>query len=208
MEEIKPANIPFILLGAGLLWFGWFGFNAGSALGANSVAALALMNTNTASAAAMLTWIFYDAAKGKKPSAVGAAIGLVVGLVAITPAAGFVNVGSSICIGVIAAIISNYAITLRTRSTLDDTLDVFPAHGMGGITGMVATAVFANEVGLIHGEWVTFLYHLLALVIVGIFSFGGSWLLYKITDRIIPLRVSPQNEKVGLDISQHDEQYA
>lgn len=208
MEEIKPANIPFILMGAGLLWFGWFGFNAGSALGANSVAALALMNTNTASAAAMLTWIFYDAAKGKKPSAVGAAIGLVVGLVAITPAAGFVNVGSSICIGVIAAIVSNYAITLRTRSTLDDTLDVFPAHGMGGITGMIATAVFANEVGLIHGEIHTFLYHLLALVVVGIFSFGGSWLLYKITDMIIPLRVSPQQEKTGLDISQHDEQYA
>jgi ammonium transporter, Amt family len=126
MDEIKPANIPFVLMGAGLLWFGWFGFNAGSALAANSIAALALMNTNTASAAAMLTWIFFDAAKGKKPTAMGAAIGLVVGLVAITPAAGFVNVGSSIFIGVIAAIISNYAITLRTRSTLDDTLDVFP----------------------------------------------------------------------------------
>lgn len=208
MEEIKPANIPFVLLGAGLLWFGWFGFNAGSALGANSIAALALMNTNTASAAAMLTWIFYDAAKGKKPSAMGAAIGLVVGLVAITPAAGFVNVGSSIFIGVIAAIISNYAITLRTRSTLDDTLDVFPAHGMGGITGMIATSIFANEVGLIHGQLTTFLYHLLALVLVAVFTFGGSWLLYKITDFIIPLRVSPKNEKVGLDISQHDEVYA
>jgi ammonium transporter, Amt family len=208
MEEIKPANIPFVLLGAGLLWFGWFGFNAGSALGANSIAALALMNTNTASAAAMLTWIFYDAAKGKKPSAMGASIGLVVGLVAITPAAGFVNVGSSIFIGVIAAIISNYAITLRTRSTLDDTLDVFPAHGMGGITGMIATSIFANEVGLIHGQFTTFLFHLLALVLVAVFTFGGSWLLYKITDSIIPLRVSPNNEKVGLDISQHDEVYA
>lgn len=205
MDEIKPANIAYVLLGAGLLWFGWFGFNAGSALAANSIAALALMNTNTASAAAMLTWIFYDAAKGKKPTAMGAAIGLVVGLVAITPAAGFVNVGSSIFIGVIAALISNYAITLRTRSTLDDTLDVFPAHGMGGITGMIATAVFANEVGLIHGEITTFLYHLLALVIVGIFTFGGSWLLYKLTDMIIPLRVSPKNERIGLDISQHDE---
>lgn len=207
MEEIKPANIPFVLMGAGLLWFGWFGFNAGSALGANSIAALALMNTNTASAAAMLTWIFFDAAKGKKPTAMGASIGLVVGLVAITPAAGFVNVGSSIFIGVIAALISNYAITLRTRSTLDDTLDVFPAHGMGGITGMLATAVFANEVGLIHGQITTFLFHLLALVVVGIFTFGGSWLLYMLTDKIIPLRVTPNNEKVGLDISQHDEIY-
>ncbi len=206
-KEFKPANIPYILLGAGMLWFGWFGFNAGSALAANGVAASALVNTNTASAAAMLTWIFYDAAKGKKPSAIGAAIGLVVGLVAITPAAGFVNVGSSIFIGVIAAIVSNYAITLRTKSTLDDTLDVFPAHGMGGIVGMLATAVFANEVGLIHGETTTFLYHLLALVIVGVFTFGGSMLMYKITDLIVPLRISPHGEKIGLDISQHDESY-
>lgn len=206
-KEIKPANIPYILLGAGMLWFGWFGFNAGSALAANSVAATALVNTNTASAAAMLTWIFFDAAQGKKPSAVGASIGLVVGLVAITPAAGFVNVGSSIFIGVIAACISNYAITLRTKSTLDDTLDVFPAHGMGGIVGMIATSVFANDVGLIHGETTTFLYHLLALVIVGIFTFGGSLLLYKITDLIVPMRISPHGEKVGLDISQHNESY-
>jgi Amt family ammonium transporter len=206
-KPFKPANIPYILLGAGMLWFGWFGFNAGSALAADSVAAAALVNTNTASAAAMLTWIFYDGAKGKKPSAVGASIGLVVGLVAITPAAGFVNVGSSIFIGVIAALISNYAITLRTKSTLDDTLDVFPAHGMGGIVGMLATAVFANEVGLIHGEITTFLYHLLALVIVSIFTFGGSLLMYKITDLIVPLRISPQGEKIGLDISQHDESY-
>jgi Amt family ammonium transporter len=206
-KEFKPANIPYILLGAGMLWFGWFGFNAGSALAANGVAASALVNTNTASAAAMLTWIFYDAAKGKKPSAMGASIGLVVGLVAITPAAGFVNVGSSIFIGVIAAFVSNYAITLRTKSTLDDTLDVFPAHGMGGIVGMLATAVFANEVGLIHGEVTTFLFHLLALVIVGFFTFGGSLLMYKITDLIVPLRISPHGEKIGLDISQHDESY-
>lgn len=206
-KVIKPANIPYILLGAGMLWFGWFGFNGGSALAADSVAASALVNTNTASAAAMLTWIFYDGAKGKKPSAVGAAIGLVVGLVAITPAAGFVNVGSSIFIGVIAALISNYSITLRTKSTLDDTLDVFPAHGMGGIVGMLATAVFANEVGLIHGEITTFLYHLLALVIVSIFTFGGSLLMYKITDLMVPLRISPHGEKIGLDLSQHDESY-
>jgi Amt family ammonium transporter len=131
----------------------------------------------------------------------------VVGLVAITPAAGFVDVGSSIFIGVIAAIISNYAIALRSKSMLDDTLDVFPAHGMGGITGMLATAVFANDVGLIHGEITTFLFHLLALVIVSIFTFGGSLLMYKITDLIVPLRINPQDEKAGLDISQHDESY-
>lgn len=206
-KEFKPANIPYILLGAGMLWFGWFGFNGGSALAADGVAASALVNTNTASAAAMLTWIFFDAAQGKKPSAVGASIGLVVGLVAITPAAGFVSVGASIFIGVLAAIVSNYAITLRTKSRLDDTLDVFPAHGMGGIVGMLATAVFADEVGLIHGETTTFLFHLLALVIVGVFTFGGAMLMYKITDMIVPMRVSPHGEKIGLDISQHDESY-
>jgi ammonium transporter, Amt family len=166
-----------------------------------------LVNTNTASGAAMLTWIFFDAAKGKKPSALGASIGLVVGLVAITPAAGFVNTGSSIFIGVIAALVSNFAITLRSKTSVDDTLDVFPAHGMGGIVGMIATAVFANDVGLIHGETKTFLFHLLALVIVGVFTFGGSYLMYKITDLIVPLRVSPKSESIGLDISQHDESY-
>ncbi|MEL7588906.1 MAG: ammonium transporter [Prolixibacteraceae bacterium] len=206
-KEFKPANIPYVLLGAGMLWFGWFGFNAGSALAANSTAALALMNTNTASAAAMLAYLFYDMAKGKKPSGMGAAIGLVVGLVAITPAAGFVSVGSSICIGVTAALVSNYAIALRSKTKLDDTLDVFPAHGMGGIVGMILTAVFALDGGLINGEVKTFFYHLLALVIVGVFTFGGSLLMFKITDMIVRVRISPKGEKMGLDISQHQESY-
>jgi Amt family ammonium transporter len=208
-KPIQPANISFVLLGAGLLWFGWFGFNAGSALGANSTATLALLNTNTASAAAMLAYIFFDAAQGRKPSSMGAAIGLVVGLVAITPAAGFVNVGSSIFIGVTASIISNLTIHAFSRKAkLDDTLDVFPAHGVGGITGMVLTAVFAKEVGLIYGETTTFLYHILALVLVSIFALGGSFLLYWVTNKIIGMRVSPNSEKIGLDISQHDEAYA
>lgn len=207
VREIRPANIPFVLLGAGMLWFGWFGFNAGSALAANGTAVLALVNTNTASAAAMLAFVFFDTVKGKKPSSMGAAIGLVVGLVAITPAAGFVNVGASIFIGVAAAIISNIAIEYRSKTRLDDTLDVFPAHGMGGIVGMILTSVFAQNVGLIHGEYKTFLFHLLALVIVAVFTFGGSYLMYKITDLIVPMRVSPQGEKVGLDISQHNESY-
>ncbi len=205
--EFRPANIPYVLLGAGMLWFGWFGFNAGSALAANALAASALVNTNTASAAAMLTWIFYDAAKGKKPSAVGASVGLVVGLVAITPAAGYVDVGSAIFIGVLAAIVSNFAIALRTKWAIDDTLDVFPAHGMGGIVGMLSTSVFAHGVGLIHGETTTFLFHLLALFIVGGFTFGGSLLLYKITDIVVPMRISPLGESIGLDISQHNESY-
>lgn len=208
-KSMQPANIPFVLLGAGLLWFGWFGFNAGSALGANPLAALALLNTNTASAAAMLAYVFFDAAKGKKPSALGAAIGLVVGLVAITPAAGFVNVGSSIFIGVVASIISNIAINyFGYRSNIDDTLDVFPAHGVGGITGMIMTAVFASGVGLIYGEYKTFVYHILALVIVTVFALGGSFFLYWVTNKIVGMRVSPDSEKMGLDLSQHNESYS
>jgi ammonium transporter, Amt family len=206
-QSFHPANIPFVLLGAGMLWFGWFGFNAGSALSANSVATLALVNTNTASAAAMLGYLLVDAAMGKKPSAMGAAIGLVVGLVSITPAAGFVNVGASIFIGLTASIISNIAISYRSRTSIDDTLDVFPAHGMGGITGMLLTGVFAQGVGLFYGESKTFLFHLLALVIVGAFTFGGSYLLYRLTDLIIPMRVSPKSERIGLDITQHSESY-
>lgn len=207
-QTFHPANIPYVLLGAGMLWFGWFGFNAGSALSANSVATLALVNTNTASAAAMLGYLLVDAAMGRKPSAMGAAIGLVVGLVAITPAAGFANVGASIFIGLTAAIISNVAISYRSRTSIEDTLDVFPAHGMGGITGMILTGVFAQGVGLFYGESRTFLFHLLALVIVGLFTFGGSWLLYRLTDLIIPMRVSPKSERLGLDLTQHGESYA
>lgn len=207
-QSFHPANIPFVLLGAGMLWFGWFGFNAGSALAANSVATIALVNTNTASAAAMLGYLMMDAAKGRKPSAMGAAIGLVVGLVAITPGAGFVNVGASIFIGLAASIICNIAIHYRSVTSVDDTLDVFPAHGMGGISGMFFTGIFAQGVGLFYGEYRTFLFHLLALLVVGIFTFGGSYLLYRLTDLIIPMRVEPKSERLGLDISQHDESYA
>jgi len=200
-----PANIPFVLLGTGLLWFGWFGFNAGSALGADDVAVKALLNTNTASASAMLVYIFFDGVRGRKPSALGACIGAVVGLVAITPAAGFVTVGASIFIGGAGALASNLMIYFFSRRGVDDTLDVFPAHGIGGITGMLLTAVFAEELGLIYGETTTFLYHLLALVIVGAFAFGGSLLLFWITNKIIPMRVPSLYEDVGLDMSQHDE---
>jgi len=206
-HAFNPANIPFVLLGAGMLWFGWFGFNAGSALGANSVATLALVNTNTASAAAMIGFLLFDVAKGRKPSAMSAAIGLVVGLVAITPAAGYVNVGASIFIGLVASFISNIAISFRSGTSIDDTLDVFPAHGMGGITGIIFTGVFAQNVGLAYGEWKTFLFHLLALLIVGIFTFGGSFLLYKLTNVILPMRVEPKDERLGLDITQHNESY-
>lgn len=202
----QPANIPFILLGTGMLWFGWFGFNAGSALAANGLAVLAFATTNMASASAMITWVMFDALVGRKISAMGACIGAVVGLVAITPAAGFVNLGQSVFIGFAAAIISNLAVYYKQkRTSLDDTLDVFPCHGIGGIVGMILTAVFAKDVGLIYGQTQTFLYHLLALVIVGGFTFGGSYLIYKITGKITRLRVSPEDERMGLDMSQHSE---
>ncbi len=200
-----PAHIPYVLLGTGMLWFGWFGFNAGSALAANGLAAKAFLNTNTASAAAMLGWVFFDCVRGRKPSSLGACIGAVVGLVAITPAAGFVSVGASIFIGTAASILSNLAVHWRTKSSLDDTLDVFPCHGVGGITGMVLTAVFAEKVGLVHGETATFINHLYALLIVTAFTVGGSYILYIIAHGIIPFRVSEAEEEMGLDLSQHGE---
>lgn len=203
--ELSPANVPYVILGTGLLWFGWFGFNAGSALGANSDAVIAFANTNIASATAMITWVFYERMLGRKMSAVGACIGAVVGLVAITPAAGFVNIGQSMFIGFIAAIISNYAIHLKNKTNVDDTLDVFPSHGVGGIVGMLLTAVFAEQVGLIYGQTDTFLYHLLGLALVSVYCFFGSYLLYMIVDRILTMRVREDQEERGLDLSQHGE---
>ena len=204
-EAHEPANVPYVLLGTGMLWFGWFGFNAGSATAANGTAALAFATTNTASACAMLGWMFFDWMRGRKPSAMGACIGAVVGLVAITPAAGFVTVRDSVVIGLVASVISNLACHYKSKSTLDDTLDVFPCHGVGGMVGMVCTGIFAKDVGLVFGKTETFLYHLVALVIVAVFSFVGSLILYKITDLIIPLRVTEDQEHEGLDLSQHGE---
>ena len=143
--EIPPANIPYVLIGTGLLWFGWFGFNAGSALGANALAVSAFATTNTAAASAGLSWMFFDVMRGKKPSVLGFCIGAVVGLVAITPAAGFVAVPQSIFIGFIAAILSNLAVYYKSKSSLDDTLDVFPCHGVGGMVGMLMTGSTINS---------------------------------------------------------------
>jgi Amt family ammonium transporter len=198
-------NVPYVILGTGLLWFGWFGFNAGSALGANADAVIAFANTNIASATAMITWVFYERMLGRKMSALGACIGAVVGLVAITPAAGFVNIGQSMFIGFIASIISNWAINFKNRTGIDDTLDVFPSHGVGGIVGMLLTAVFASEVGLIYGETTTWFYHLLALAITSVYCFGGSYLIYFIVDKLLSMRVREDQEDRGLDQSQHGE---
>ena len=210
-----PARVSYVILGTGLLWCGWFGFHAGSAVGAGALAATALATTTTASAAAAMAWIFFDMARGKKPSAMGACIGAVVGLVAITPAAGFVSVSHSVIIGVVAAVISNLVVLWRTRTNIDDTLDVFPCHGVGGMVGMLMTGIFANQGvnsanttgnGLYYGETKLFFVHLIALVAVSAFAFIGSYVLLLVTNTISPLRVSANDEELGLDMSQHDEE--
>jgi len=214
-KEIPPANIPYVLIGTGLLWFGWFGFNAGSALGANGLAVSAFATTNTAAAAAGLSWMFFDVIRGKKPSVLGFCIGAVVGLVAITPGAGFVAIPQSIFIGFIAAIISNLAVHWKQKSKLDDTLDVFPCHGLGGMVGMLLTGIFATKTvngagndGLLYGNATFFLTQLKALVIVVAYSFIVSFAIFKFISFILPLRVSSEEEEVGLDASQHNEEYA
>lgn len=212
--EIPPANIPYVLIGTGLLWFGWFGFNAGSALGANALAVSAFATTNTAAASAGLSWMFFDVMRGKKPSVLGFCIGAVVGLVAITPGAGFVAVPQSIFIGFIAAIISNLAVYYKSKSSLDDTLDVFPCHGVGGMVGMLLTGIFATKSvnsagvdGLLYGNGVFFVTQLKALLIVVTFSFTMSLGIFKIINLMLPLRVSSEEEELGLDATQHDEKY-
>jgi len=213
-EAISPANIPFVLLGTGLLWFGWFGFNAGSALGAGPLAASAFATTNTASAVAGLCWVLVDAVRGKKPSALGFCIGAVVGLVAITPAAGFVTIPSSLFIGTIAALISNIVIHWKSKTSLEDTLDVFPCHGVGGAVGMVMTGLLANTAvnaanttgnGLLFGEFTLFKVHMIALVFALAFIIAGSFLILKITDLISPMTISSEEKLIGSDYSQHGE---
>jgi Amt family ammonium transporter len=212
-QVLPPANIPFVLLGTGLLWFGWFGFNAGSAVAASPLAVSAFATTNVAAAAAGLAWILFDVARGRKLSALGFCIGAVVGLVAITPASGFVTVPVSIFIGIVAGITSNFFAHVRSKSRIDDTLDVFPCHGIGGMVGMIMTGIFASKAinsaavdGLAYGGTHLFMVHMLALVLVSAFAFGGSFALLKLTDLIIPLRVSAEEESLGLDVSQHEEQ--
>ena len=203
----QPSNIPFVILGTGMLWFGWFGFNAGSALAANATAAMAFGTTTIASGAAMITWIFFDRINGRKVSAMGACIGAVVGLVAITPAAGFISISESIFVGFISAVVSNLIMNWKKLKKIDDTLDVFACHGVGGIMGMILTAILAHgkNASLLHGGFSVFFHHMTALILVSLFTFFGAILLYKITDFIIPLRVSEDSEKIGLDLSQHGE---
>ena len=215
-QEIPPANVPYVLIGTGLLWFGWFGFNAGSAVGSSTLAVNAFGTTNTAAAAAGLAWMFFDVIKGKKPSVLGFCIGAVVGLVAITPAAGFVGIPQSIIIGVVAAMISNIAVGVKQKSRLDDTLDVFPCHGLGGMVGMLLTGVFASQVvhgisggpqGLFYGNPSFFLTQLKAMLIVVSYSFIVSYIIFKVINFLLPIRVSSEEEELGLDQTQHNEKY-
>lgn len=215
-KEIPPANVPYVLIGTGLLWFGWFGFNAGSAVGATPLAVNAFGTTNTAAAAAGLAWMFFDVIKGKKPSVLGFCIGAVVGLVAITPAAGFVGIPQSIIIGVVGALISNIAVGIKQRSTLDDTLDVFPCHGIGGMVGMLMTGIFAAPLvhgisggpqGWFYGNAAFFFTQLKAMLIVCAYAFTVSFVIFKFINFILPLRVTEEEEELGLDHTQHNEKY-
>lgn len=212
LVSMEPNNIPFTIIGAGLLWFGWFGFNAGSALGANNLAVNAFITTNTAAAACALTWMFINWTD-RRPSALGMATGAVVGLVAITPASGFVSPASAIIIGAVAAIISTTCIRLRNKWKLDESLDVWACHGMGGTWGAIATGIFASKAinpaganGLIYGNWRPVEVQVLAVVVVIAFSLVLTYGLAKLVDKVWGLNVSDAEEQVGLDISQHGEE--
>jgi Amt family ammonium transporter len=208
---LEPNNIPFTVLGAGLLWMGWFGFNGGSALAANGLAVNALVTTNTAAAAAAVVWMFLSW-RDNKPSVLGIVTGAVVGLVAITPAAGFVTPMAAILIGGLAAPISFYAIRLRQKWGLDESLDVWACHGMGGTWGALATGLFATKLinpagadGLFYGNPGQFVIQAIAVLAAIAFAFGVTFVITKLLSRFMGLRVTENEEEVGLDISEHGE---
>jgi Amt family ammonium transporter len=210
-ETMEPNNIPMVVLGSGLLWFGWFGFNAGSALTAGGLASSAFVATNTAAASAAFTWMILGWIN-RRPSVLGAATGVVVGLVAITPAAGFVQPWAGIPIGAIASVLSYYVMIWRIKANkVDESLDVFACHGIGGIWGALATGIFATAAvnsagsGLIDGNGKQVLIQLADIAVVIAFAFSITWLLAKLVDVTIGLRVTREEETVGLDISQHGE---
>jgi Amt family ammonium transporter len=210
---MSPHNVPLVLIGAGLLWFGWFGFNAGSALAANGIAALAFVNTNAAAAAAVLTWAMLDSMRTGKITAVGAATGAVVGLVGITPAAGYVTAPAALAIGVVSVFISYFAIQLRSRSRLDDSLDVFSCHGLAGIGGALLTGVFATKVANPGGndgwfagnpgQMVVQLYAVLAAVLL---AAVGTIVILAIIRAAFGARARIADEMTGLDLSEHGEE--
>jgi Amt family ammonium transporter len=208
---MEPHNVPFTIIGAALLWFGWFGFNGGSALGANGLAASAFVTTNTAAAAAALTWMLLSW-RDKRPSALGIATGAVAGLVAITPASGFVGPLEALIIGVGAGIVCYYALIFRMSRGIDESLDAWAVHGMGGTWGAVATGIFASTLvnpeganGLLYGNPSQLGVQLLAVAATWIYAFAITLIIAKLVDSLLGLRVSEEEEEVGLDISQHGE---
>jgi Amt family ammonium transporter len=211
-EPMEPSNIPMVVLGAGLLWFGWFGFNAGSALTSGGLASSAFVATNIAAAAAAFTWMVVSWFH-RRPTVLGTVTGAVAGLATITPAAGFVTPLAGIPIGIMAAVVCYYImLLLKTKLGFDDSLDVFAVHGVGGILGMLATGFLATLAvnsggadGLIYGGGMQVLKQLAGVVSVAAFAFGATWVLGKLVDVTVGLRVSGTEETVGLDISQHGE---
>jgi Amt family ammonium transporter len=210
--SLLPHSVPLTLLGAGLLWFGWFGFNAGSALGATPIASLAFVTTMMAPAATLLVWTFLDAARSRKPTAVGAATAIVVGLVAITPAAGFISPMSAIALGAIAAVPSYLGLMVRVKTSLDDSLDVVAAHGIGGTVGALLTGVFAEKAlngvadGALFGNPKQLVIQATAIGAVAVYSGVVSFVLLKGISLVTPLRANADDETTGLDLSLHGEE--
>ncbi|MEO6906490.1 MAG: ammonium transporter [Abditibacteriaceae bacterium] len=212
---LRPHNLPFTLLGAGLLWFGWFGFNAGSALSSGQLATVAFVNTNIAAAAAMLVWMVLDHLARREVTALGAASGAVAGLVGITPAAGFVSPMSALAVGAITALVCYYSANWRAKSTLDDSLDAFAVHGVGGACGAILTGIFATAAlkdinpvaaaGLLEGGLRQFGIQIFSVVVVIAYTMAVSFALLKIIDRVWGLRVDEECEHRGLDLSIHGE---
>ena len=211
-RAMLPHNVPFTLLGAGLLWFGWFGFNAGSALAANAVAALAFVNTLLAPSAALAMWTVLDLVREGRATAVGAATAIVVGLVAVTPAAGYVAPASALMLGALAAVPSYFALIWRARTTLDDSLDVVAAHGLGGATGALLTGVFADPqwsggpAGLVAGHGAQLATQLLSIVAVAAYSGAATFGILKLLALVMPLRIAGRVEGIGLDVTEHGEE--
>jgi len=211
-SQVLPHNVPFTLLGAGLLWFGWFGFNAGSAVGANAIAGLAFTTTMLAPAGTLVVWTLLDAARHQKSTAVGAATAIVVGLVAVTPAAGYIGPMSAIALGAIAAVPSYLALLWRSNSSLDDSLDVVAAHGVGGTVGALLTGVFAQKAlngvadGVLFGNPQQLLIQATAVGAAILYSGIGSFVLLKLIGLVVPLRAEETHETAGLDVTQHGEE--
>jgi len=211
-QATLPHHVPFVLLGAGLLWFGWFGFNGGSALAANASAALAFVNTFLAPMATLVVWTLLDLRRGGKATAVGAATAIVVGLVAVTPAAGFVSPISALALGALSAFPSYFAILWRARTRLDDSLDVVAAHGLGGTAGALLTGVLAEKAwngtadGLLFGNPRQLLVQTLAVLVTLVFSAAGTFVLLKLVNVLVPIKASSREEGLGLDVSQHGEE--